>query len=259
MKDQKPTQLKDWFGPELAQLLSEKIKTVYPEFQQNSFQKAVNAQYKNYELKGRVNLLAHGLKKHLRGSYEQGLSVLMKIIGPENQNETGMFKEAYWLMPVAKYIEEFGLEHPDLSISAIYELTKRHTGEFAIRPYIEHYPGKMIPIMQTWATDSNFHVRRLASEGIRPRLPWAKKLTLFIDDPGPVFEILKQMMEDTIMFVKKLVANNLNDYLKDNEEATWVFIDQWKFSTNPDTRWIIKHALRNKIKQKDSKALQFIS
>lgn len=258
MKEPKTFPLKDWFGPELARQLGEKIKAVHPGFPQTSFEKEFQRTYQDHELKGRVGLLAAGLKKHLPPSYEEGLSVLMKIIGPENENETGMFKEGYWLMPVAKYIEEYGLETPDLSLTAIYELTKRHTGEFAIRPYIIQYPDTVVAVMQQWVNDPNFHVRRLASEGLRPRLPWANKLTLFLTDPSPVFQILDTLMEDPVMFVKKSVANNLNDYLKDNEQAAWNFIEQWKNNEDKNTRWILKHALRNKIKQQDPKALALI-
>ncbi|NBC84540.1 MAG: 3-methyladenine DNA glycosylase [Bacteroidetes bacterium] len=258
METQKPKQLKDWFGPELAKLLSAKIAATYPAFKHEAFQNEYLASYANFELKDRVNLMAGKLQRFLPNSYEDGLSILMNIIGPENENETGMFTEGYWLMPVARFIEIYGIDEPDISIRAINELTKRHTGEFAIRPFIETYPEKLIPILQQWATDANFHVRRLASEGLRPRLPWAKKLTIFIEQPEPVFQVLAHLMKDPVMFVKKSVANNLNDYLKDNETAAWTFVDQWKSNENRHTQWILNHALRNKIKIKDPKALKII-
>ncbi|MGH7491735.1 MAG: DNA alkylation repair protein [bacterium] len=98
----------------------------------------------------------------------------------------------------------------------IHEITKRHTGEYAVRPYLEHKPRQSVRLMKKWARDANVHVRRLASEGLRPRLPWAKKLDIFIDDPAPILEVLEVLKSDRSIFVKKSVANNMNEVLKDN-------------------------------------------
>jgi 3-methyladenine DNA glycosylase AlkC len=106
----------------------------------------------------------------------------------------------------------------DTSIKAIYEITKRHTGEYAVRPFLERYPAKMLSVMKDWSKDQSFHVRRLACEGVRPRLPWAKNMEQFLIDPTPVLPILENLKEDESLFVRKSVANNLNDILKDNYE-----------------------------------------
>ena len=118
---------------------------------------------------------------------------MLKILGPENENETGMFKEYYWLMPVALFVEKYGLDDFDTSINAISEITKRNTGEYAIRPFIRKYPKETLKIMKKWSKDKNVHLRRLASEGCRPRLPWSQKLDEFIDDPGPILPILENL------------------------------------------------------------------
>ncbi len=123
-------------------------------------------------------------------------------MGEENPNETGMFKEYYWLMPVGKYIEKYGLEHFDISIKAIEELTKRNTGEYAIRPYIRKFPAETLARMKAWAKSDTFHLRRLASEGLRPKLPWALKLDLFVYNPKPVFDILDILKTEHIKFEK---------------------------------------------------------
>lgn len=147
-------------------------------------------------------------------------------------------------MPVGKYIEKYGLEHPDISFKAIEELTKRNTGEYAIRPYIRKHPAPALMQMKTWAKSDNFHLRRLASEGLRPKLPWASKLDLYIENPKPVFQILDILKKDPIKFVKKSVANNLTDYIKVNPEAAYALIDKWKKSDNEHTQWMIYYATR---------------
>lgn len=155
-----------------------------------------------------------------------------------------MFTNYYWLLPVAKFVEKYGLEHYQQSIMTIEEITKRNTGEYAIRPFIRKYPKETIGQMKAWAKSDNFHLRRLSSEGLRPKLPWASKLDLFIDKPKPVFEILTILKADPIRFVQKSVANHLTDYLKVNPKAGCELIKKWQGTTNEHTLWIIKHATR---------------
>ena len=144
---------------------------------------------------------------------------MVAILGEENPNETGMFKHFYWTLPLAKYVEIYGLDDFEASMSAIEEITKRGTGEYAVRAFIKKYPQDSLKTMTQWARSSNFHLRRLASEGLRPKLPWASKLELFISDPSPVFAVLEILKEDEVRFVQRSVANNVADYLKVNFAA----------------------------------------
>lgn len=239
------TGYKAYFGNDLAILLSQKICSVYPQFKHKSFCGQIKKTITQLELKARVQLIAESLRTYLPNDYPDALSILLKILGPENQNETGMFKTGYWLMPVAKFVELYGLKDYKASMKAIYEITKRHTGEYTIRPFINHYPQKTMSVVNQWAQDKNVHVRRLASEGIRPRLPWAQKLTLFIEDPAPVFAILEHLKDDASKFVQKSVANNINDYLKDNPEEATRLLNRWRKNPTPQRQWIISHAMRN--------------
>lgn len=239
------TGVKKYFGVNLAELLSQKIKDVYKDFDSKGYIDKVDKSYEKLQLKDRVKLHSDTLREYLPQDYLKALKILEKILGEENPNETGMFTNYYWLMPVANFVEDYGLDYPDESIEAIGEITKRNTGEYAIRPYIEKYPQKTLAVMEDWAKDENFHLRRLASEGLRPRLPWAKKLTLFIDKPEPVFKVLDYLKDDKIKFVQKSVANNINDYLKDNQEKGMELINSWKKDATKQREWIIKHAMRN--------------
>jgi len=255
-----PIKLKEYFGSNLAALLVEKIGPVEPSFDGNSFLRRINKTIRDLELKAKVGLIADELKHHLMPDHDfpKALNTLLQILGPENPNETGMFKTGYWLMPVAKFVELYGLEHYDISMHAIYEITKRHTGEYAVRPYIEKAPRPGVRLMKKWARDASVHPRRLASEGLRPRLPWAKKLDIFIEDPKPVVEVLEILKTDSSAFVKKSVANNMNDILKDNPDLAMSILQRWAGLRNPHTNWIIKHALRNLLKQNDREAIKVI-
>ncbi len=234
----------DKFGKNLAELLSRKIKPVYPGFKNADFISAIEEKCPGLTYTQRVNLIADELHASLPGDYETAVSILLKILGEENPNETGMFSQYYWILPIGKYVENFGLEHFDLSMHAIGEITKRNTGEYAIRPYIRQYPDKTLRQMNRWAVSDNFHLRRLSSEGLRPKLPWAAKLDTFIDEPEPVFELLDILKEDPIRFVKKSVGNHLTDWLKVNPEPTIQLIQKWQQSNNKHTQWILKHATR---------------
>lgn len=162
----------------------------------------------------------------------------------ENPNETGMFKEFYWLMPVGKFIQKFCLEDYDTSINAIQELTKRNTGEYAIRPFIKQYPAQTLKQMKLWVKSDNFHLRRRASGVLRPKLPWAAKLDLFVENPVPVFQILSILKKEQTKFVKKSVANNLTEYIKLNPQPTFELIENLKNIDNEHTQWIIDYATR---------------
>ena len=249
-------QLKFYYGKELAELLAEKIKPFNKNFNSKGFINDVNKGVKDLELKARLEVITDSLKEHLPNNYKSAVNIQLKILGPENKNETGMFKEYYWLMPVAYYVEKYGLDDFNTSMKAIYEITKRNTGEYAIRPFIRKYPDKTLQIIKKWSKDRNVHVRRLSSEGCRPRLPWSQKLEQFIKDPSPIFPILENLKEDKSMFVKKSVANNLNDILKDNYDIAIEILTEWSRTNNPDTKWIIKHALRNELKKGNPRALK---
>ena len=239
------TSITKWFGENLAELLGDKIINVYKDFDKTRYTQTIKKECKNLGYTKRIELHADILRELLPESYSEAIKILIAILGEENPKETGMFTNYYWVMPIGKFIEKYGLEDFDSSLEAIQEVTKRNTGEYAIRPFLRKFPQKTITIMQSWAKSTNFHVRRLASEGSRPRLPWSTKLDVFVADPEPVFKILETLMEDDVKFVQKSVANNLTDYLKVNKPATVEFIKKFSNSGNKNTQWIIKHATRN--------------
>jgi len=250
--------LKLWFDQDLAKDLSKKILVVEPKFNSKQFLRSVKAQIDPLELKPRIKVFGDAIYENLPGKYESKIKVLLKIIGPENMEETGMFANFYWLLPIAQIIEDHGLEDYKKSIDAIKEITKRSTGEYAIRPYLEAYPKKTQKIMVKWAKDNNFHVRRLASEGMRINLPWAKKMTQYIEDPHPIIEIIEILKNDNSKYVQKSVANNINDLLKVNYPIGIKLLKSWSKAPSENCKWIIKHALRNLKKKEDPAALKIL-
>lgn len=232
------------FGENLAMLLAEKILLVHKDFPAKDFCRDVKKEVVGKRYTERVVIIADNLKKYLPQKYTDALKVLMGILGPENTEETGMFTHFYWLMPVGKFVETYGLDNFSASMKALEEITKRNTGEYAIRPYARKYPEKTLAICTKWAQSKNFHLRRLASEGLRPKLPWAPKLDTWNTHPKPIFEILELLKEDEVKFVKKSVANHLRDWVKVNPTEAKKMIVRWSKSKNEHTRWILKHAQR---------------
>ncbi len=244
MEIKKDNSIAQHFGENLALILAQKIIKIYPEFEAKKYIKKIKKEVEGVAYSGRILVHAQNLKLFLPSQYSSAIKILTNILGGENPNETGMFKEYYWIMPIGKYVELYGIENFEISIQILEEITKRNTAEFAIRPFINKYPNETLNLIKKWSKSKNFHLRRLASEGLRPKLPWASKLNLFIENPYPIFEILEILKEDNITFVKKSVANHLTDYLKVNYEKTAPLIQEWKKSNNPHTQWIIKRATR---------------
>jgi 3-methyladenine DNA glycosylase AlkC len=240
-----------YFGENLAELLSDKLIKVYKDFPKNRYITAIREKVVGLGYTQRIELHADEIRNYLPADYKKASSILLEILGPENPNETGMFSEFYWIMPLGKFTEKYGTDDFDTSMFAIEEITKRNTGEYAVRPFIRKYPEQSLKRIREWACSENFHLRRLASEGLRPKLPWATKLDTFIGNPAPVFEILEILKEDEVMFVKKSVANHLTDWLKVNREPAIELINTWRKSENRHTVWIIKKATKNGLLLKD--------
>lgn len=234
----------EMFGKNLAELLSGKILQVYPSFKADDFIRNVKDKVVGKSYTERIGLIAEQLKNHLPEKYEDSLPILLSVLGEENPNQTGMFTHYYWVMPIGKFIADNGLQHYTISMKGIEEITKRNTGEYAVRPFIRKYPEQALKTIKCWALSPNFHLRRLASEGLRPKLPWAPKLDTFLHNPDPVFRILDILKEDEIMFVKKSVANHLTDWIKVNPNAAEGLIKKWEKSANTNTQWILKRATR---------------
>lgn len=239
---------KDYYDKEYSYFLAKKFESVYPEFKTDEFI-ALLAKLETLTFNDRQELIATALKEVLPLTYEETIQLFTKILGPELEGSLGMFTEGYWLWPLGKYVELYGTTNFEVSTAFSKELTKRFTGEFCMRPLIKSQPEKAMQLLLEWSVDDNQRVRRLASECIRIRLPWAKKMYVALDYFEDYQKILTNLKDDTDKSIQKSVANNLNDLYKDSPEKFEEIISAW--STEPlskECQWIIKHASRTKRK-----------
>jgi 3-methyladenine DNA glycosylase AlkC len=162
---------------------------------------------------------------------------------------------AFLYMPHMFFVSQHGLEHFEESMRAQHALTQLFTAEFSIRAYLEKHPERTLALLREWARDPSEHVRRLVSEGTRPRLPWAPRLRAFQKDPRPVLELLELLKDDPASYVRRSVANNLNDIGKDHPAMLVATAKRWLKNATPERRWIVNHALRSAIKRADAGAL----
>lgn len=237
---------KDYYDIDCAVLIAGKIAAVWPAFDREKFMEILTAKLPEKEFHARQDAFVEAFELTMPQDYETTLSIFSQILGSELQTTEGMFIYGWWLWPVGRFVEKHGTKNFQLSMNFIYELTKRFTGEFAVRPLIAQNPERALQIIHQWSTDSNVHVRRLASEGLRIRLPWAKKSLVAVKYFEIYRTILGNLKSDPEKFVQKSVGNNLNDLMKKFPEKAKEIIAEWEHD-NPgkETQWIIKHGLRS--------------
>ena len=238
---------KDYYTGECARLIAEKLCAVDSSFNADVFVSDVERELtSDPSFSARQDIFAAALEDLLPQDYRRALQLLEQILGPPLEQAEGMFTHGWWLWPVGRYVERNALRDADASLLFIRELTRRFTGEFAVRPLLAERPRETLSCMRGWAADPDVHVRRLASEGLRISLPWARKLTVAIEYFEEYREILTQLKSAPEKFVQKSVGNNLNDLMKTDPEKAWLIIHTWEQdSPSPATRWIIKHGTRS--------------
>ena len=236
------TPLKDIYNQAFLEHFSTIVQRAYPAFQATDFIRAVmDDSWDDLALKARTRCIAEQLGSYLPPHYEEAISILLAIA----DDCTGF---PYLFFP--DFVAVYGQadKHVALSMQALECFTQKSSAEFAIRGFLLRDPERIMKQMMQWAQHPNEHVRRLASEGCRPRLPWGESLPMFKQQPAPVLAILAQLKEDPSLYVRKSVANNLNDISKDHPELVLALAKKW-IGQNPQTDWIIRHGCRTLIKQ----------
>jgi 3-methyladenine DNA glycosylase AlkC len=250
--------LKNYYGPDVPARIAGMITEVDSSFDQDAFLADALDGYQTLELTPRAWQIADALGRHLPQDYERAIETLIASLGPklEVAELTGM--DVFVYLPHVFFVAKFGVDHFEPSMRAQYELTQRFTAEYSIRVFLERYPRQTLARLREWASDANVHVRRLVSEGTRPRLPWAPRLRAFQSDPRPVLELLDLLKEDPELLVRRSVANNLNDIGKDNPAALIEACRRWMKDATPDRSWLVRHALRSAVKRGDPEALELL-
>lgn len=245
-----PDKLKDaLFSREALGTFVAAVKDAYPPFNCKLFlDKVFDETWDQRELKDRMRHITESLHKTLPDDYEDALAILWRAI-PAGRG----------FLPVAcsDYVACYGLEHWDLSLAALAHFTRYGSSEFAIRPFISRDPKRAMAALVGWAANENEHVRRLASEGCRPRLPWGLALGAFKRDPSPILPILELLKSDESEYVRTSVANNLNDISKDHPDVTLEVATRW-YGQDSRTNRIVRHALRTLLKAGNPAALALV-
>jgi 3-methyladenine DNA glycosylase AlkC len=250
--------LKNYYGPDVPARIARMIEEVDSTFDSEAFLTDALDGYQALELTPRAWQIADALGRHLPQEYERAIEILMASLGPklDAAELTGM--DVFVYLPHVFYVAKFGVDHFETSMRAQYELTQRFTAEYSIRVFLERYPQRTLALLRDWAQDSNAHVRRLVSEGTRPRLPWAPRLRAFQDDPQPVVELLELLKDDPELMVRRSVANNLNDIGKDNPAVLIETCRRWMSDATPERSWLVRHALRSAVKRGEPETLQIL-
>ena len=252
------TTLKVHLNMIVAEGWADRITTVYSSFNTASFLQQIESELDQLELKQRSALIATALRDHLPRDYAQAITILRQAFPPELSEVDGEFSFGFDMMPIPHFVELYGLDDFETSVAAMKEITKRFSAEFAIRPFLTRYPQQTLAVLHEWVQDDNVHVRRLVSEGTRPRLPWAGRLYQFIEDPSPILPLLAQLRFDSSLYVRRSVANHLNDIAKDHPKLVVQTLRDWQKDGDENLDWITRHALRTLIKDGRSDALALI-
>ncbi|MEN0066804.1 MAG: DNA alkylation repair protein [Myxococcota bacterium] len=237
---------KDWFDEAAANAIGDQIQRAYPDFAKKEFLDLATANLNRLEMMERVKQWSDAMAATLPPPPES-LRILTASL-PAPLDGTDSVTDGYLQWPVGQYIADHAVDHFEPAMTAMIELTQRLSSEFAVRPFVERYPEATFNRLLTLTSHENPHVRRWCSEGIRPRLPWGRKLHALIKDPNPIWPILEALKDDDEPYVRKSVANVLNDIAKDHPAAVVERGQTWSKDAPAGRAWIIKHGLRSLVK-----------
>src|SRR4051812_23386590 len=247
--------LKNHYGPDIPRRIGGMIAEAWPAFDKKSFIADALRGYEPLELKQRAHHIAKALRTHLPKDFPAAVEILLSSLGPALEGTESFGMAPFTYFPHLIFVAEHGLDHFEESMRAQHALTQRFSAEFSIRAFLQHDEARTLARLRAWASDSNPHVRRLVSEGTRPRLPWAGRLRSFMRDPAPVLALLELLKDDAELYVRRSVANNLNDIGKDHPKILTKVAKEWLRDATPERQWVVRHALRSAVKRGDPGAL----
>ncbi|WEZ82858.1 DNA alkylation repair protein [Rhizobium sp. 32-5/1] len=243
--------LKNLLHPGLVERMGDIIAAAYSGFDRARFVVIAVQDMASLELMQRAQQIRAALVETLPRGFAQAAAILKASLpSAERPGLTG-----WELLPVNQFIAEKGLDHLDLSLGLLKALTPHFTAEFGIRAFIHKDQGRSLATILDWVNDANHHVRRLASEGTRPRLPWAMRLPALVRDPQPILPILTALIDDPEDYVRRSVANSLNDIAKDHPDLVATFVRDAMIDASPQRRQLLRHASRTLLKKGHGDAL----
>lgn len=256
---------KNLINPKLIAGMSLEISGSWTAFPAKQFEREANKGLGELELKERVQQVRRALAATLPTDFPKAVDILLRSLAkvPEDAKTVseyvpgdGLSGCALW--PVTDYVAVHGLEHFDLSLEALRRMTQLFTAEFAVRPFLDTDPQRALAIFKRWSQDPSARVRRLVSEGSRPRLPWGLRLQQFVRDPAPCLPLLEALYQDNDDSVRLSVSNHLNDISKDHPALAVSIGERWLKDGRKETRKLVSHALRSLVKAGDPAALALL-
>lgn len=252
-----PILMKDHINAAAIGHIASVFSKAMPEFDNAAFRKDCIKPLKTLELKQRVNHVIHTLHQYLPSDFKVTAKILHRVKQHWHTGTTsGWSSFAAW--PVIDYVGVYGIDHPRLALPLLKELTPLFSAEFAIRYFLVEHFDITHSYLAEWCFDNDEHVRRLVSEGSRPRLPWGLRLHALCNDPSPILPLLEQLNNDPSPYVRKSVANSLNDIAKDNPDIAINTCKSWQNEASAETQWIIRHATRSLVKAGNRDVLELL-
>ncbi|MFZ4765850.1 MAG: DNA alkylation repair protein [Roseimicrobium sp.] len=232
---QKGSSLGDLLDSEAVDCLAHNISLGCPDFDADAFRRTALEGLQPLAILQRGRHLAQALREHLPANYEQALEILLNSLTPPLTETSELGLGVFFYLPHISFVATYGLDAAhnegrdpfEASMRAQYELTRRFSAEFSIRPFLVRWPERTLARLMEWTGDADPHVRRLCSEGTRPRLPWAMRLPAFMKDPRPVLPILEALKDDPDLYVHRSVANHVGDIAKDNPALAFEICERW--------------------------------
>lgn len=261
---QKGIPLKCLLGPEAVDCLAHNILLVHQQFDEESFRQVALDGLEPLGILERGQHLARVLRQYLPENYATAIEIILASLTPPLTRTDDLGLAVFFYLPHVCFVAEYGLDPREnggqdpfeISMQAQYELTKRFSAEFSIRPFLIQQQDRTLSRLLEWTSDPDPHIRRLCSEGTRPRLPWATRIPAFIANPDPVFPILEALKNDKDLYVRRSVANHLGDIAKDHPEIVFEICERWLSGASNEVKWLIRHALRHPAKKMNKAALQ---
>lgn len=240
--------MKDSLGTDAVARIAHVLSAIIDDFPAKAFTQEALSGLDALELKQRVDHLIHVLAQFLPANFHLSAAILLQLKQHWDWGDESDALSSFAAWPLIDYVAHYGRDEPELALHVLKELTPLFSAEFAIRPFIEQHFDITYQHLLLWCSDDDEHVRRLASEGMRPRLPWGVRLKQFCDDPQAIFPLLELLKDDPSVYVRKSVANNLNDISKDNPDEVIKLCQRWLKNASLERQFIIRQALRTLVK-----------
>jgi 3-methyladenine DNA glycosylase AlkC len=260
----KGSTLKTLLDRAAVECLAHNLALVDENFDRAAFQRTAMKGLEPLGILQRGQHLASALRAHLPPRYDDAIAILLQSLTPPLGQTEELGLSGFFYLPHVCFVANYGLDVAHnggrdpfaTSMHAQYELTRRFSAEFSIRPFLMRWPERTLAQLLAWTRDADPHVRRVCSEGTRPRLPWAQRIPAFVKDPRPVLPILEALKDDPDLYVRRSVANHVGDIAKDHPALAFDVCTRWLKGASTERKWLIRHAVRHPAKAGVAAALR---